>query len=135
MKESGNKSKRILIVDDDASIRALYSKTLRLAGFEVITAQNGKEGAKAAQEFQPDLIILDLVMPEQEGIETLLELQSKYPEIPVIAMSGAIGASEYLHVADLLGARQTLQKPVKPDELIRTVRLTLEKSKGAGSSV
>ena len=134
MKESLNNPKRILLVDDDQSIRALYSKALFLAGFEVKTARDGREGSQAVEKFNPDLIILDLVMPEQEGIETLLQLQSKYPNIPVIAMSGALGASEYLHVADLLGARQTLQKPVKPDQLIRTIRSVLEKSKRAGSS-
>ncbi|MFZ0592102.1 MAG: response regulator [Bryobacteraceae bacterium] len=132
-KESLNNAKRILLIDDDEGIRALYSKALRLAGFEPRTARDGREGSRAAEEFQPDLIILDLIMPEQEGIETLLQLQSKNPKIPVIAMSGALGASEYLHVADLLGARHTLEKPVKPDELIRTVRLILEKSKRAGA--
>jgi two-component system, chemotaxis family, chemotaxis protein CheY len=134
MKESPGNDKPILLIDDDDSIRALYSKALQLAGFRVETARNGKEGSRAAEQFQPGLIILDLVMPEQEGIETLLQFQSKYPTIPVIAMSGAAGASQYLHVADLLGARQTLEKPVEPEALVRTVRSIIEKSIGAGSS-
>jgi DNA-binding response OmpR family regulator len=116
---------RILLVDDDQSIRALYSKALSLAGFEVRTAKNGREALETVGQFEPDLMILDLVMPEQEGIETLLQVQSKYPKIPVLAISGALGANEYLSVADLLGARQTLEKPITPDHLVRTVRSLL----------
>lgn len=116
---------RILLVDDDQSIRALYSRALSLAGFDTKTAKNGLEALETVGQFQPDLIILDLVMPEQEGIETLLQLQSKHPAIPVLAISGALGANEYLSVADLLGARRTLEKPIKPDHLVRTVRSLL----------
>jgi DNA-binding NtrC family response regulator len=116
---------RILLVDDDESIRALYSKALASVGFDVKTAQNGREAFRCVGEYAPELIILDLVMPEQEGIETLLQLQSSYPKIPVLAISGALGANEYLSVADLLGASQTLQKPIKPDQLLTTVRSML----------
>src|SRR5689334_19603826 len=106
MGESSVLYSRLLLVDDDPSIRALYSQTLSRAGFDVETARNGKEGLEVVQVFKPDLIILDLVMPEQEGIETILQLQAQHPRVPILAISGALGASEYLHVANLLGARR-----------------------------
>jgi DNA-binding response OmpR family regulator len=132
MSASNTERKRILIVDDDQSIRALYSKALALSGFTVETAQNGREAAETVERFQPHLIILDLVMPEQEGIETLLQLQSKYPALPVLAISGALGAEDYLSVAGLLGARQTLAKPIKPDQLVQAVRSLLAETRSAG---
>jgi FixJ family two-component response regulator len=61
-------------------------------------------------------------MPEQEGIETLLELQAGWPNLPVVAISGALGAGGYLHVASLLGAGHTLTKPIKPEQLLDVVR-------------
>ena len=117
---------RILVVDDDKSIRILYTRVLSTKGFEVKTAENGREAVNLLLTFHPDLIILDLVMPEQEGIETLLQLHSQHPEIPVVAISGALGANEYLHVANLLGARQTLPKPIKPEQLLKTVETVLK---------
>jgi DNA-binding NtrC family response regulator len=117
---------RVLVVDDDKSIRILYSRVLSSGGFEVQTAENGREAINLLSGFRPDLIILDLVMPEQEGIETLLQLHSKHPEIPVVAISGALGANEYLHVADLLGACETLPKPIKPEQLLKTVKSVLK---------
>jgi len=122
MSEASASLERILLADDDPSIRALYSRTLAAAGFDVETARNGKEAFEVVQHFKPDLVILDLVMPEQEGIETILQLQAQYPTVPVLAISGAMGASEYLHVANLLGARRTLAKPIKPAQLVEAVK-------------
>ncbi len=116
---------RILVVDDDKSIRLLYTRVLSTEGFEVKTAENGREAVNLLSDFRANLIILDLVMPEQEGIETLLQLHHKHPEIPVVAISGALGATEYLHVANLLGASYTLPKPIKPEQLLKTVHSVL----------
>lgn len=116
----------ILVVDDDESIRNLYKHVLTQQGYEVQTARNGLEAVEKAAVILPSLIILDLIMPEQEGIETLLQLQSKHPEIPVVTISGAIGANEYLHVSALLGARVALQKPIRPETLVSTVKNVLK---------
>ena len=111
----------------------LYSRALLNSGYEVETAENGRKAIAQIPEFKPDLIILDLVMPEQEGIETLLQLHSQYNSIPVVAISGALGASQYLNVADLLGADATLTKPIKAEEMLRAIKLALEK-KGRASA-
>jgi DNA-binding NtrC family response regulator len=129
MSESFRGDEQILLVDDDPSIRVLYSRTLSRAGFNVETASNGREALDAIPQRRPDLVILDLVMPEQEGIETISQLQSAYPDLPVIAISGALGANEYLHVANLLGARRTLHKPITADQLLEVVKTTLNESK------
>lgn len=134
MHDPTTEKQRILLVDDDPSIRNLYSKALSHAGFIVKTAENGKAASEMVDQFQPHLIILDLVMPEQEGIGTLLEVQSRNPNVPVLAISGAMGANEYLSVANILGARRTLEKPIKAERLVETVKALLAeaKAKGAG---
>lgn len=116
---------KILVVDDDESIRAIYKHVLSREGYEVHTALDGIEAVAKTSAILPNLIVLDLIMPEQEGIETLLQLHSKHPDIPVVTISGAIGASEYLHVSSLLGASVTLQKPIRPETLVQTVRHVL----------
>jgi two-component system, OmpR family, alkaline phosphatase synthesis response regulator PhoP len=123
---------RILVVDDDESIRNLYQHLLAREGYEVHTALNGLEAIERAAAILPSLIILDLIMPEQEGIETLLQLHSTQPEIPVITISGAIGANEYLHVSSLLGAKFALQKPIKPEVLVKTVKSVLQEPLRSG---
>jgi two-component system response regulator AtoC len=125
MSEPLDAKKRILLVDDDLAIRILYTRVLSAAGFETQTAHHGKEALQLVPEFRPDLIILDLVMPEQEGIETILKLQQMNRGLPILAISGALGANEYLNVAGLLGARSTLSKPITPEQLIGSVRSIL----------
>jgi DNA-binding response OmpR family regulator len=133
MRDFTPEKQRILLVDDDPSIRNLYAKALSQAGFLVKTAENGKTASEVLEQFQPDLIILDLVMPEQEGIGTLLQVQKKNPHVPVLAISGAMGANEYLSVANILGARRTLEKPIKAERLVQTVRGLLAEAKGQGA--
>jgi two-component system, chemotaxis family, chemotaxis protein CheY len=122
MSEPLTPKKRILIVDDDLAIRVLYNRVLATAGFKTQTAHHGREALELIPEFQPDLVILDLVMPEQEGIETILKLQNQNASLPILAISGAVGAPEYLKVASLLGARYTLSKPITPEQLLLAVQ-------------
>jgi CheY-like chemotaxis protein len=125
MSEPLRPKKRILLVDDDPAIRVLYTRVLASAGFDITTAQHGKEALAIVPDFQPDLVVLDLVMPEQEGIETILKLQRANRSLPILAISGAIGAKEYLNVASLLGARRTLAKPITPEQLLQAVQSVL----------
>ena len=78
-----------------------------------------------------DLVITDLVMPEQEGLETLRRLRVERPNLPVIAISGAFGGS-FLETASRLGATATLAKPIDPETLLRAVRKALAPPGGAG---
>lgn len=114
----------ILVVDDEAQIRAMLKQTLEKEGHEVFTAANGVEALKLTQENTIDLVITDIIMPEKEGIETILELKRTFPTIQIIAISGGgrIDPMTHLKMAKNLGARYVFKKPVKRDELLSAVR-------------
>jgi DNA-binding response OmpR family regulator len=120
----------LLLVDDDADFLKLQGELLRLAGYSVVTASNGKEAIRMAKDHAFDLVITDLVMPEKEGIETIMELRRKFPALKIIAMSGGGqgGAEDYLLMARHLGASQTLAKPFTGQELREAVSTVLERT-------
>lgn len=113
--------KQILIVDDDAGVRDVLRSMLEMAGYLVSEAENGKEAMRVLRAEGADLILTDLVMPEQEGIETIKALRQEYPHLKVIAMSGAFGG-DYLRIAAYLGAHATLPKPIQLEALLKLVR-------------
>ena len=113
-------SGRILVVDDDAGVREVLQSMLEAAGYSVAVAVNGREALAAMREGSFDCIITDLVMPEQEGIETIKMIRRDYPDLGIIAMSGAFGG-DYLRIASYLGAHATLSKPVQLPTLLATV--------------
>ena len=119
---------RILVIDDDDEIRSVLHDILAREGYNVVVASNGKEGIELYREDPTDLIITDLIMPEKEGIETILELKQDFPDLRFIAISGGgrIDAEDYLDLAQKLGARRTLAKPFKRDALLRSVEDALE---------
>ncbi len=117
--------KRILVVDDDAGVRDVLRSMLEMAGYSVSVAENGKEAMRALRAEGADLILTDLVMPEQEGIETIKALRQEYPGLKVIAMSGAFGG-DYLRIASYLGAHGTLPKPIQMEALLKLVAEVLE---------
>jgi DNA-binding response OmpR family regulator len=80
--------KTILIVDDDSSVRRMLELTFRSAGFATHVAANGAEALRTLDETPCDLVILDMVMPEKEGIETLIQLKERNPCPSIIAISG-----------------------------------------------
>jgi PAS domain S-box-containing protein len=112
---------RILVVDDDDAVRGVLQKTLSDAGYEVLTARDGREAMRLVATHPFDLVLTDLIMPDQEGIETIRELHRDYPSIRIVAMSGAMDAV-YLRTAELLGAGAALPKPINGSELLRTIR-------------
>lgn len=116
----------ILVVDDDVGVRDVLRGMLESAGYRVLLAENGKEAMKALKAEEADLILTDLVMPEQEGIETIKALRQEYPGIRVIAMSGAFGG-DYLRIAAYLGAHGTLAKPIQMEALLKLVGEVLRK--------
>lgn len=115
---------RILVVDDDAGVREVIRSMLESAGYDVLAAENGREAMKILKDARVDLILTDLVMPEQEGIETIKTLRREYPDLKVIAMSGAFGG-DYLRIASYLGAHGTLPKPIQMQSLLMLIRQTL----------
>lgn len=110
----------VLVVDDDPGVRDVIRSMLEASGYSVLLAENGKEAMRVLKTEQADLILTDLVMPEQEGIETIKALRRVYPDIKVIAMSGAFGG-DYLRIAAYLGAHATLAKPIQMEALLRLV--------------
>lgn len=119
---------KILIVDDDASVRMMLVQALKDAGHEVFSAVNGREGARNVGAIQPDLIITDLFMPEQEGLETITELRQRFPCIKILAISGgSVASSAMLSVALQLGATNILEKPFNHGTLLAAVGGILNK--------
>lgn len=114
-------SKRILIVDDEAPIRQLLTDFLGDLGYETVEACNGLDALQQLKNADPGLIILDLVMPEQEGIETIRRIRTTQKELKIIAVSGAF-AGQFLRTAELLGANAVLPKPLNLKELKRLVQ-------------
>jgi len=117
---------KILIIDDDAVIRTAMGVTLGNAGYHVSMAADGREGLKQHHASPANLIITDLFMPEQEGIETITSLRRNSPRVPILAISGEHAASlSMLAVATELGAAQVLQKPFDTETLLFTVKKLL----------
>jgi CheY-like chemotaxis protein len=113
----------ILLIDDDALVRQSLTIVLEYAGYEVHCAADGRQGLAAFRERRPDLVISDIVMPEKEGIETIMELRILSHSCPIIAISGGgrFGRSDFLTVAKALGANATLSKPFEAEDLLRMV--------------
>jgi DNA-binding response OmpR family regulator len=118
----------ILVADDEPDVRDLIREILQESGFEVVTASNGQQAMERLESLPIDLLIVDLVMPEQEGLETIRMLRKRRPEVKILAISGS--GALYLRVARLLGAQTTLQKPFTVDALVEKVTALLD---GAGS--
>jgi two-component system response regulator (stage 0 sporulation protein F) len=116
----------ILVIDDQESIRALLRATLEGAGYEVKEAPNGRIGLELYRFRATDLVITDILMPEMNGLDMLLELTREFLHAKVIVISGAEGEDNLLNVAKLFGARQTLQKPFSMPQLLGAVRYELE---------
>jgi DNA-binding response OmpR family regulator len=112
----------ILLIDDDAALRGLLAEALRRGGHAVLQAEDGRQGVELFDVAPVDLIVTDLIMPEREGIEIIVQLHRDHPELPIIAISGGLANSPvYLQLAVKLGARRALAKPFSPSELLRAV--------------
>jgi two-component system, response regulator, stage 0 sporulation protein F len=116
----------ILIIDDEEPIRALLRFALEAAGYTVTEAANGRQGLDLYRQRPTDLIIADMLMPELNGLDLLLDLTREFLHAKVIAISGAGGEQNVLDVAKLLGARQTFEKPFSIPQLLDAVRYELD---------
>jgi CheY-like chemotaxis protein len=114
---------RILLIDDDDSLRTMLRLKLTHLGHTVIEARNGKDGLRMFPLANVDLVITDIVMPEMEGLEFLMELKKGRPPVKIIAMSGGgrVDASNYLDVAKRMGAAKVLAKPFSDEALIASI--------------
>lgn len=114
----------VLVVDDEDRIRRLIREVLEQAGYVVEEARGGKEGLERYRANQADVVIMDILMPDQDGLESIMTLRREFPTSRVIAMTGGsdmIGVLNFLDVAKMLGACRTLQKPFEIQGLLDTV--------------
>jgi DNA-binding response OmpR family regulator len=114
--------RRVLVIDDDGVTRLVLGAALRDAGYDVEDVGDGDEGLAAFRRRPADLVITDLVMPQQGGLETVRELRKADPTVRILVISGVTGASaEHLRTAVRLGADRVLPKPVNIGELLTMV--------------
>lgn len=115
---------KVLVIDDDVRICELIRMWLEREGFEVFEAENGKKGVEAHLSHPVEMVICDLIMPVQEGIETISQFREEFPEVGIIAISGGgkIGPDSYLAVAEQLGAWKVFTKPLDMPSLIRAIK-------------
>jgi CheY-like chemotaxis protein len=108
-----NTTKRVLVIDDEPTALDLLRRILEGNGYEVLTAVNGQEGVSLFRRHPCDLVITDMVMPVQDGLQTILALRADFPGLPIIAISGggAISKERYLTVAGYLDRVITIAKP------------------------
>lgn len=121
---------KILVVDDEPDIREVVSYNLKKSGYEVLTAENGEEAIKAAKRYQPDLIILDIMMPVMDGIETcrILRLLPEFEDTFIIFLTAR--NEEYSEVSGFgVGADDYIAKPIKPRVLVSRVQAILRRNK------
>ena len=119
---------KLLVIDDDNLVRAALTDMLQTAGFEVVTASNGRLGLELLDTTPVDAIITDILMPEQEGLETIREARERFPDIRILAISGGGaggGETQLLRFAESFGADQTLPKPFTGSQLVAAVRALL----------
>lgn len=114
----------VCIVDDDVELRATLKHLLEDAGMRVLEASNGRDGVELARSGDAAVAIVDIVMPDQEGLETIRQLRLQIPQIKVLAMSGF--DSRYLEMAMKFGADDAVRKPFSGRELVARVKRLLE---------
>jgi CheY-like chemotaxis protein len=122
--------RRIMLVEDDPEVRSSVGQTLRTGGYEVIEAAGTADAVQRWLELNGgDLLILDLFMPDNDGLEAIVQLRAHYPGVPIIAMlsGGTTEGAELLEQAMVLGATEMLEKPFSPRALLALVARVLAK--------
>ncbi len=118
---------RILVIDDEELARFTLREILQSAGHDVAEATNGNEGIALQHSQHFDLIITDIIMPEKEGVETIIELKREFPDLNIIGISGGGRTRnlDFLKLAEQYGAKKVLTKPFTEDELLECVNVCL----------
>jgi DNA-binding response OmpR family regulator len=114
----------VLVIDDESVVRESLELLLETYGFQVALARDGAQGLAAFRRIDPDLVLTDIVMPNQDGIETILTMRRERPQTKIIAMSGrgSVGNTEYIDIAARLGADAAIPKPLEAAKLIAAVQ-------------
>ena len=115
---------RILVADDEIDVCNILREFLRLKGYEVETANDGEEAIRKVREFNPHIVLLDIVMPKMKGLDVLKEIQLIDPKIGVIMITGVIDSDTARHFLDL-GAFEYITKPLSLDYLENVLMLKM----------
>jgi len=115
---------KILIIEDDVDLRRMLTRLLEREDFTVLEANNGIEANEILDYTEPNLVITDIIMPDQDGIGTINYIRKKLPDTKIIAISGGgrMIREDYLKIARMLGAQFTFKKPFNNRELVEKVR-------------
>jgi len=121
---------RILVVDDEEQVRTLLLQMLEDVGYKVEVARSGFEAVKIHQKTPFDLIVTDIIMPDRGGLETIMDIRAKDPNVKIIAISGGLRSvpEGFLGYARRFGAQRTLEKPFSRQELLGAVEQLLAES-------
>ncbi|MCV7493136.1 response regulator transcription factor [Micrococcus luteus] len=122
-----NPEARLLVVDDEPNIRELLSTSLRYAGFEVTAAANGREALDAAEEFQPDLAVLDVMLPDIDGFTVTRRLRSAGRHFPVVFLTARDGTEDKI-TGLTVGGDDYVTKPFSLDEVVARIRAVLRRT-------
>jgi len=116
-------AKTVLVVDDDKLILAMYKLAFDERGYRVLLAEDGNGAIKLLETEPIDVVLLDVLMPEKEGLETLLEIKRRFAGVAVFVMSGggARGKHDFLAVAKNFGATGVIKKPITPRAVIEII--------------
>jgi two-component system OmpR family response regulator len=130
MAEGGTEAPaRVLVVDDEESITQLVSTVLRYEGFEVQTAADGTTAVKAARTFRPDLVVLDVMLPDLDGFEVYRRIDGASARLPVLFLTARDSTEDRVHGLTL-GADDYMGKPFSLEELVARVRAVLRRTRG-----
>jgi CheY-like chemotaxis protein len=119
---------RVLVIDDNKDLRELIGITLEANGYAVDLACDGQEGLQAQRARPADVVITDIFMPNQDGIETIAQFRKEYPGLKLIAMSGdakLVKHSAHLLAVSEMGTHGVLPKPFDEEDLLRAIREAL----------
>ena len=109
----------ILLIDDDESVQRLFQVALEGAGYRVLIAESGQHGLRLLEHQAVDLILVDIFMPDMDGVEVIQRLRKTRSASKIIAITGKPGATNNLDIARHLGAQDTLMKPFSLQELFQ----------------
>lgn len=117
----------VLVIDDDPVFCTVVESILESDGYAVTTVGDAQTGISRFGELDPDLVIVDILMPGKEGMATILELREASPEARILAITGGgnFATADVLRIAELLGADNSLKKPFEPAALLSTVKRCL----------
>lgn len=127
-------NKIVLVIDDDPVLLKSLANWFVDAGCNVMTAADGAVGLKKFAQVRPDLVVTDIIMPDREGVETIVAMKRQDTTVPIIAISGGgrIGPGEFLSLALRLGANAALAKPFRSKELLATAASLLDQAANVG---